>query len=158
MVQVRLLWQQLYLQYMKPNRGRLQTAEHILAHILESKGSVVNVVIAKFEENLGLLEVTSNEDLREMDAAKLQAEVNEVVVKHLAVKKYFIEREVAGAKFNLSRIPASVCELRIVEIEGFDKTPCRDPHVENTREIGTFVLLSVKRVGKDRYRFVFRVD
>jgi len=29
-----------------------------------------------------------------------------------------------------------VKEIRIVEIEGFDKTPCKDPHVENTSQIG----------------------
>jgi len=142
---------------MKANEGRLQTAEHILARILENMDSGLKVVIAKFEEDLGLLEVASAQDLREICAAKLQSEVNEVIGKHLAVKKYFIKREVAGAEFDLSRIPASVSELRIVEIKGFDKTPCKDPHVENTRQIGFFMLLSVKRVGRNRYRFVFRV-
>ncbi len=143
---------------MKPNEGRLQTAEHILAHILENRESTAKVVIAKFEEDAGLLEVASPEDLREICAVELQAEVNDVIGKHLAVKKCFMKRASAAGEFDLGRIPASVSELRIVEIEGFDKTPCRDPHVENTREIGTFVLLSVKRVGRDRYRFVFRVD
>jgi len=50
-----------------------------------------------------------------------------------------------------------VKEIRIVEIEGFDKTPCKDPHVENTSEIGYFEILKVKRTGKDHYKFVFKV-
>jgi Ser-tRNA(Ala) deacylase AlaX len=50
-----------------------------------------------------------------------------------------------------------VRQVRIVEIEGFDKTPCKDPHVENTSEIGYFAILRVERVGKDRYRFLFEV-
>jgi misacylated tRNA(Ala) deacylase len=54
-------------------------------------------------------------------------------------------------------LPPSVEKVRIVEIEGFDKTPCKDPHVEKTGEIGYFAILKVERVGKDRYRFVFKV-
>jgi Ser-tRNA(Ala) deacylase AlaX len=50
-----------------------------------------------------------------------------------------------------------VKKIRIVEIESFDKTPCKDPHVENTSEIGYFEILKVERKGKDRYRFVFTV-
>jgi Threonyl and Alanyl tRNA synthetase second additional domain len=53
-------------------------------------------------------------------------------------------------------LPSSLKEIRIVEIEGFDKTPCKDPHVENTSEIGYLKILRVKKVGKDRYRFVPR--
>ena len=48
-------------------------------------------------------------------------------------------------------------EIRIVEIEGFDKTPCKDPHVENTSIIGHFEILKLKKTGKNHYRFVFRV-
>jgi misacylated tRNA(Ala) deacylase len=143
---------------MKPNEGRLQTAEHILSHILEHREPASKVVIAKFQEDSGLLEVISAEDLRLVDLAKLQAEVNKVIGKHLAVKKCFQKRCEAEKQFDLSRLPASVTEVRIVELEGFDKTPCKDPHVENTSEIGVFTLQNVKRVGKDRYRFTFKVD
>lgn len=89
---------------------------------------------------------------------KLQGEVNEVIQKQFAVTKLLMTRIDAESEFDLSRIPSSVTELRIVEIKGFDGTPCRDPHVENTSEIGYFTLMSVKRVGRSRYRFGFRVD
>jgi Ser-tRNA(Ala) deacylase AlaX len=143
---------------MKPNEGRLQTAEHILSHLLENRSTAAKVVIAKFEENSGLLEVSSKEDLREINLARLQADINDIIGKRLAVTKYLMNRVEAQSEFDLTRIPSSVMKLRIVEIESFDKTPCKDPHVENTGEVGYFTLLIVKRVGKDRYRFVFRVD
>ena len=60
-------------------------------------------------------------------------------------------------KFDLSKIPSSIMEVRIVEMESFDRTPYKELHVENTNEIGTLILLAVKRVGKDRFRFVFQV-
>ncbi len=142
---------------MKPNEGRLQTAEHILSHILETTIPDAKVVIAKCAENSGLLEISSVQDLRELDKMMLQAEVNLVVAKKLPVRKFLKSRVEAQRDFDLSRLPVSVREVRVVEIEGYDKTPCKDPHVENTSEIGEFTLQDVARVGKDRYRFVFQV-
>ena len=142
---------------MKPNEGRLQTTEHILARTIERNILDTRFIISKFEENSGKIEVSAKTDLRKIDLAKLQDEVNAIIQKNLQVKKYIIKREKAETKFDLTRLPSSVKEIRIVEIEGFDKTPCKDPHVENTSEIGHFGILKVKRTGKDRYKFVFKV-
>jgi misacylated tRNA(Ala) deacylase len=143
---------------MNPNEGRLQTAEHILARTLEHKFSHAEFVIAKFDDNIGHMEISSETDLRRVDRTMLQAEINGVIGKNLGVNKYIIEREEAEKQFDLKRLPSNVKEVRIVEIEGFDKTPCKDPHVENTSEIGHFEILKVEKAGKDRYRFVFRVQ
>lgn len=142
---------------MKPNEGRLQTAEHILARTVEHKIPNTRFIISKFEENIGKMEISSKTDLRKINRAMLQEEVNTVIQKNLRVKKYIIERKEAEAKFDLTRLPSSVKKIRIVEIEGFDKTPCKDPHVENTSEIGYFEILKVERTGKDRYRFIFKL-
>jgi Ser-tRNA(Ala) deacylase AlaX len=142
---------------MKPNEGRLQTAEHILARTLESRFSDSRFIIAKFEENSGHIEIASKEDLRTIDVMLLQNDVNTVIKKNLRVNKYVIEREDAEKEFDLARLPSSVSMVRIVEIESFDKTPCKDQHVENTYEIGYFAILKVERVGKNRYRFIFEV-
>jgi len=144
---------------MKPNEGRLQTAEHILARILENMIPDAKFVIAKFEADSGLMEISTKEDLRKADKIELQNRVNAVVRKNLRVSKYLVNRDSrAEAEFDLARLPSSVKEIRIVDIEDFDKTPCKDPHVENTSEIGCFSIVKVERAGKDRYRFVFRVD
>jgi misacylated tRNA(Ala) deacylase len=142
---------------MKPNEGRLQTAEHILARTLESRLSDAKFIIAKFEENSGYLEIATKEDLRKVNRELLQDDENAIIERSLLVSKYILTREDAKKEFDLTRLPFSVRKVRIVEIEGFDKTPCKDPHVENTSEIGYFAVLSVERVGKDRYRFVFEV-
>jgi misacylated tRNA(Ala) deacylase len=142
---------------MKPNEGRLQTAEHILSRTLESRLSDAKFIIAKFEENSGKMEIATKEDLRKINRSELQEEINSVIKKNLRVNKYILKREDAEKEFDLTRLPSSIEEVRIVEIEGFDKTPCKDQHVDNTDEIGYFALLKVERVGKDRYRFVFEV-
>ena len=147
-----------YLPVMKLNEGRLQTAEHILARTLENKLPNAKFVIAKFQADSGLMEIATKEDLRKMDITELQASVNAVIKRKLKVSKYIVKREDAEKQFDLSRLPSSVKKIRIVEIEGFDKTPCKDPHVENTSEIGSLSITKVERAGKDRYRFTFRVD
>ena len=142
---------------MKPNEGRLQTAEHILARTIEHTIPNTKFIISTFNEDSGKIEVYAQTDLRKIDLAKLQSAVNEVVQKNLQVKKYIIQREEAEKEYDLTRLPPSVKEIRIVEIVGFDKTPCKDPHIGNTSEIGYFEILKVKRTGKDRYTFVFKV-
>ncbi len=140
---------------MKPNEGRLQTAEHILARTLVRKFADSKFIISTFGENSGRMEIACKEDLRKIKIGDLENEVNSVITKDLRVNKYILQRADAEKEFDLSRLPLSVREVRIVEIEGFDKTPCKDPHVENTSEIGHFEILKVERAGKDRYRFLF---
>jgi len=142
---------------MQPKEGRLQTAEHILAKTIENKVRDAMVVIAKFKENSGLVEFSTERDLRELDRDELQAKVNETIKKKLAVGANNLNRQEA-LDFDLSKIPESVDKIRIIEIEGFDKRPCRDPHVQNTAKIGNFIIQKVKRAGKNRYRFVFSVE
>jgi misacylated tRNA(Ala) deacylase len=140
---------------MKPNEGRLQTAEHILARTIEHNIPDTKFIISTFKENTGKIEVYAETDLRKIDLAKLQDDINDVIQKNLHVSKHIIQREEAESEYDLTRLPASVKEIRIVEIEGFDKTPCKDPHVENTSQIGHFEILQVKKTAKNHYRIVF---
>ena len=142
---------------MKPNEGRLQTAEHILARTIEHTISNTEFIISTFNADSGKIEVSTQTDIRKIDQTKLQNTVNAIIQKNLKVKKYVMQREKAETEFDLKRLPSSIKKIRIVESEGFDKTPCKDPHVENTNEIGVFEILKVKRTGKDRYRIVFTV-
>jgi misacylated tRNA(Ala) deacylase len=142
---------------MKPNQGRLQTAEHILARTIEHTIPNTKFLISTFKENSGKIEVCAETDLRKIDLAKLQNDVNAIIQKNLKVKKHIIQREEAETEFDLTRLPYSVKQIRIVEIEDFDKTPCKDPHVENTSQIGHFEILKVKKTGKNNYRIVFKV-
>jgi len=75
----------------------------------------------------------------------------------LEVKKILLPRKEAEKKTDLRKVPESVKEIRLIYIGDFDIRPCRDPHVDNTSEIGKFKILKVKKAGKNRYRFLFRV-
>jgi hypothetical protein len=52
---------------MKPNEGRLQTAEHILTKILEDMFPDAKFIISKFEETSGYLEIAAKENLRKVN-------------------------------------------------------------------------------------------
>ncbi len=143
---------------MKPNEGRLQTGEHIFARIIQNKILDAKVVIAKFDkENEGSVDFSTSTDLRELVLKDLERDTNEIIKKELPVNKKIFKRQEIEGEFDLSKIPESVKEIRIVEVKGFDKRPCRDPHVDNTREIGYFMITKVERTGKDRYRFIFEI-
>jgi Ser-tRNA(Ala) deacylase AlaX len=143
---------------MKANKGRLQTGEHILARVIQNKVKDVKVVIAKFDkEEYGSVDFSSQSDLRELNLKETEKEVNEVIGKGLSVHDVLKKREEVEGEFDLSKIPDSIKEIRIVEVEGFDRRPCKDPHVGNTKEIGYFEISKLEKAGKDRYRFTFRV-
>jgi len=142
---------------MKQNNGRLQTGEHILAKIIEDKIDDAKTGFVRFEEEYGVVEFTTKQDLREIDFNELQFEVNGVIQKNFPVKTYVKSREEAEKEIDLRKVPQGITEIRIVDIGGFDKRACKDPHIENTSQIGNFIIEKVKRVGKDRYRFIFKI-
>lgn len=78
---------------MKPNEGRLQTAEHILVKVLRNRLDVV-IGISKFGEDSGLLEVVSQKDLRTIDIKELEDEVNKVVKQNLRAGLNFFHSNV----------------------------------------------------------------
>lgn len=142
---------------LKPKEGRLQTAEHILLRILKDRFDV-SAGISRFKEDHGFLEVIAAQDLKDIDEAKLNREVNRVIEQNLEVKKYVLAREDAKKLADLRKVPVSISQVTIIDIDNFDKSPCADPHVNNTTEIGNFELTEIKKVGKDRYRFLFKVQ
>lgn len=142
---------------MRPIEGRLQTGEHILAKIIEDKIQDVRVGVCKFYEDHGILELTSQIDIRQLNQNELENETNEIIDKGFRVTKTIYPRQEAEKQFALDKVPSTVEEIRIVDIEGFDKRPCKDSHVDNTKQVGIFNILKMKRVGKDRYRITFSV-
>jgi misacylated tRNA(Ala) deacylase len=142
---------------MRPDMGRLQTAEHILAGMLE-KDFNVRVGVCRFSGEYGTLEVMSENDMRKISLRKYQEEVQKEIDMDLHIRITELGREDAGSKVNLGRVPQSAETVRVVEIGDIDKRACMDSHVSNTREIGRFVLSKAKRAGRNRCRLTFTVD
>jgi Ser-tRNA(Ala) deacylase AlaX len=142
---------------MKPIEGRLQTAEHILLAILKKEHGVM-AGISRFFEDHGTLEVVSSEDVRKLDLRRLEEKVQSVADRSIAVERRTMPREEAEKYVDLGRVPKDAADVTVVDIVGFYKAACRDPHVVQTSQIGVFRIRDVDKVGKDRYRFEFYVD
>jgi len=142
---------------MKPNEGRLQTGEHILAKILENKIINCKVRIAKFFSDYGEVEFLTTYDLRKIPLEDLNFEINKIVKSNLNVNIHiFNKMEIKD--FEKLRVNKELEKIRIVSIGDFDSRPCGDPHINKTLEIGNFYVEKIKRVGNNRYRITFRVE
>ena len=74
---------------------------------------------------------------------QIEAQVNEVIGRHLPVTIEFIPRVEAAWLVDLSKLPEDVSDtLRIVRVGDYDACACIGAHVANTAEIGTFKILS----------------
>lgn len=75
--------------------------------------------------------------------AEIEAKVNEAISRALDVTVEFMSREQAAEIVDLSKLPEDASEtLRIVRIGDYDACACIGAHVMNTREIGTFKIIS----------------
>ncbi|MBI2670426.1 alanyl-tRNA editing protein [Candidatus Woesearchaeota archaeon] len=93
----------------------------------------------------------------------IRDEFNKTIDKSLNVKKYFSTRQeviatISEKRRNLfSRVPETVQEIRVVEIENLDKCPCGGTHVDNLGEIGHINIIGVENKGLGKTRFTFEL-
>ena len=75
--------------------------------------------------------------------AEIESQVNEAIAGELDVTVEFMSREDAAAIVDLSKLPEDASQtLRIVRIGDYDACACIGAHVNNTREIGEFRIIS----------------
>ena len=82
----------------------------------------------------------------EPDAAQvveIESRVNEAIAREMDVTVEFMSREEAALIVDLSKLPEDASQtLRIVRIGDYDACACIGAHVNNTREIGEFRIIS----------------
>jgi misacylated tRNA(Ala) deacylase len=57
----------------------------------------------------------------------------------------------------MDRIPNTITELRVVEIEDIDLCPCAGTHVENTSELSEMEIVNVKSKGSGKLRITYQL-
>jgi alanyl-tRNA synthetase len=74
---------------------------------------------------------------------EIESRVNEAIARELDVTVEFMSREDAASIVDLSKLPEDASQtLRIVRIGDYDACACIGAHVNNTREIGEFRIIS----------------
>jgi alanyl-tRNA synthetase len=74
---------------------------------------------------------------------EIESRVNEAIAREMDVTVEFMSREEAALIVDLSKLPEDASQtLRIVRIGDYDACACIGAHVNNTREIGEFRIIS----------------
>ena len=100
------------------------------------------------------------EELRQASFSK--GKINEIIAKALPTKLSVLPKDQAEkelGRFNYMEIgfKPDVKDIRIVDIEGFDKQACGGTHIANTKEIGKINIVKLENKGKDNRRMYFEL-
>lgn len=135
----------------------MHTAEHVLNQTMVRLFACERSKNAHIEKSKSKCDyfLPSAPTQQQMD--KVQTQVNEVLAKQLPVTAKTLPRAEAAQipGLDLSKLPAGAGEtLRVVFIGDYDACPCIGAHVQNTAEVGRFVISSWDwQEGRLRIRF-----
>lgn len=124
--------------------------QHTGQHVL-SQAFVVNCDAETVAFHLGERVCTIDLDRVDLDAAALarvEAAANAVIDAALPVSASFVTPEEL-AQLPLRRPPKVSDDVRIVQVEGFDWSPCGGTHVANTSQIGLIKVTGAERRGSE---------
>lgn len=141
---------------------RMHSAQHLISAIaLDSYGC--ETVGNQIHEDHSRIDFALDRISEEM-ASHLVSEFNRAVDEKHRIAIYTTSREGMLAFVDphrrklFERVPESVKDVRIVEIEGIDRCPCAGTHVANTGEIGHMHIMEIKSKGKGKTRLVFGLE
>lgn len=142
-------------------RMRMHTAQHIISGVVfdEFRARTVGNQIYHDKSRVDFHPVKFGEE----DLAKIEEMCNAVISKNLNVTIYTtrrdeLEKKVDSQRANLDLLPASVSDLRVIDIAGFDICPCAGTHVRSTSELGQVKIIKKENKGKDRERLVYVLE
>lgn len=146
--------------------SRYHTAQHVLSAVLldefdaETTGNQVYTDYARLD--------AAYDRFTETELATIESSMNDLVTADTSVSWYTMPREQAEADLDPERtrielLPASISELRIVEIAGpddgvFDRTACAGTHVPRTGLIGNASITGRETAGAGEERVRFELE
>ena len=121
----------------------MHSAEHLLNQTMNRMFGCGRAFSTHVERKKSKCDYHLNREISEAELQEVERRVNEIINMHLHVTEEFITYLEASKQFNLSRLPKLASDqIRIVRIGDYDACPCIGPHVKNTREIGSFKIIS----------------
>jgi len=137
---------------------RMHSAEHLLTGTLMAMFECGRPFTTHLEKKKSKADYRHARALTTEEITRVEARVNEVVARDLAVREEFLPRSEAEQRYDLTRVPDSAGRtIRIVHIGDYDACPCSGRHVSQTREIGRFEIISTTyEDGALRIRFRLR--
>ena len=121
----------------------MHTAEHLLNGTMDQMFKRGRCFSAHVEKKKSKCDYHFDRNLSPEEIKKIEEIVNEKIEFDLPVIESFMSRDEAQKYFNLNRLPDEAGEtLRVISIGDYDKCLCSGPHVNSTKEIGGFKIIS----------------
>lgn len=139
---------------------RMHSASHVLSGVFQKKAGALIT-----GNQLDIDKSRIDFSLENFDRDKISEYIrksNDIIEKDLAIKIYKVAKEEAEKDPSMIKLakglPEGIKELRIVDIEGFDRQPDGGTHVKSTSEIGKIIFLKAKNQGKTNRRVYFTLE
>lgn len=127
----------------KTEHPQNHTTEHLLNQTMNRLYKCGRAVNAHIEAKKSKCDYALPQAPSEDEVEMLEKRINSLIGQEMPVRSEYIEKEKAKGLYNLSKLPDDASDtLRIVHIGDYDACPCIGVHVENTREIGSFKIIS----------------
>jgi len=121
----------------------MHSAEHILNGTMDKMFGCGRAFSAHIEKKKSKCDYRFDRNLSEIEIKTLEEKINSVIKADLKISEEFISRDEAAREFNLARLPDEAGEtLRVIKIGDYDKCLCSGPHLNSSKEIGAFKIVS----------------
>ena len=121
----------------------MHTAEHILNGTMVKLFGCDRCFSAHIEKKKSKCDYYWDREIAEEEIKQVEDRVNEVIEKNLPVTEETVSRSEAEQKYDLKRLPENSSEdIRVVKVGDYDACPCIGPHINSTRDIGNFKIIS----------------
>ena len=141
---------------------RMHSAQHLISAIILDKYGA-ETCGNQISDETSRLDFTPFKPT-EQQLKDITLEFNRLVDKKIPITVYTTSRDEVLATVNparrklFSRLPESIKEIRVIEIQDTDKCPCGGTHVRNTEEIGHINIIKTQNKGKDVTRLIFELE
>ena len=121
----------------------MHSAEHILNQTMVRMFNKGRSFSNHIEKKKSKCDYYFDRNLTEEEINTINKQVNEVIQKDLPVREEYLLRDQAMQNFKLSQLPDDAGNIiRIIKIGNYDSCPCSGVHVQSTKEIGNFQIIS----------------
>jgi len=121
----------------------MHTAEHILNGTMVKLFGCDRCFSAHIEKKKSKCDYYWDREIAEEEIKQVEDRVNEVIEEDLPVTEETVSRPEAEQKYDLKRLPENSSEdIRVVKVGDYDACPCIGPHINSTRDIGNFKIIS----------------
>jgi alanyl-tRNA synthetase len=136
----------------------MHTTEHILNQTMIRFFGTGRAFSAHVEVKKSKCDYHFSRNLTSEEIVGIETQVNQVIAQNLEVTAKYMSRSEAAKIADLSKLPEGASEtLRLVFVGDYDVCPCIGVHVANTKEIGTFKIISTDFTEPDVLRVRWKV-